>query len=705
MPVADGGLPGFTPVSNLATPSAPTVLATGDLNHDGKTDLLVGIPGYPGGVAVYLSNASGVLTQMQTLPLSYEVTGALLVDVNGDGYLDVMLPDPDADMLQIWFNDGTGNFVISTSVSFPQNTWPSSVTAADFNGDGAPDLAVLGGRSGVLYVLLNNGRGSLSVTSNLLAASGGTAYSAVPMAAADVTGDGRADVLFANPANGFLEICAGRGDGTLQPPFGVHLSYDLNGMAVGDWDGDGNPDVALATTTHGLEVLHNDGTGNFSLVQTLSGPISGLTTLDLDGDCLPDLLATSGSSLLELKNLGSSFAAPLAIDLPASSTCLATGDFDGDGKLDFAACTQNGVLLGQSQASAGFSSAVQLGLGCTPNELATGDINGDGLPDLMAVCSNSSYAYEFLGLPDAGFLYSPHPLYATGGAATHRPASAVLTDVDGDGRDDAVVAFQGDAGFATLFALSDGGLASPNFWWNGLAPDRIGTGDLNADGHPDLVFTAGYQGLVLFGFGDGGFSPPVAAEPQGYSGGWWPDRFSVGDVNGDGSDDVVFMSSAYGQGRTHFYDGDGGFSAGPDLLLYTDTILDMALGKLDTGAHADLVIAYEPNHTAELTVLSGAGDGTFSTSNPPLSGLGSPARITVADLNGDGIADVVVPGGTSGLVTVFPGMGDGGLGAGAAFFTSSSPTQAVVADFDHDGRSDLAVIGSGATSIEIYTAR
>ena len=336
--------------------------------------------------------------------------------------------------------------------------------------------------------------------------------------------------------------------------------------------------------------------------------------------------------------------------------------------------------------------------------ILTGDINGDGLADLLAICTTSPDVVAFVGLPDAGFSDHAYPLSSTSGGTGLTASSAVLTDVNGDGLADVVLSLQGDAGFATLLSQPDGGFAPAMFWSNGLAAGRLVTADINGDGTADLAFTAGTTGYVLFGWGDGGFSAPVTAEAQAYPGGWWPDRVAVGDLNGDRVADVVFMSSVYGQGRARFYNRDGGFTPGPDFQLAND-VGDLALGQRDGDAFADLVMvfdAHQPSTAPVLATWRGAGDGSFAPASTPSGGLGSPGLIAVADLNGDGVLDVVVPGGNSGLVSLFPGTASGTLGPGAAFFTSVAPTQAVVGDFDHDGRADIAVIGSATNSIAIY---
>jgi len=309
------GVVGTTYASG-GTTTFPIVI--GDLNHDGKPDLVVlnqTDKGYGDGVlAVLIGNGDGTFKPAATYDSGgFYASSIALADLNGDGILDVALVDcapsgstgcPESgEMLAgVLLGNGDGTFqpVQTYSAGGAGSISPTPIVVADVNGDGKPDLLVgnyctqeNGGcvSHGSVGVLLGNGDGTFqpAVTYD----SGGN--EAGPFVVEDLNGDGKLDlVVVANHGAGVL---LGNGDGTFQPAH-IYPSTAVGSLAVADLNGDGSPDIVAFSPgpANAVSVLLNNGDGTFAQeLKYHSGGVvpSGLAIADVNGDGRPDLVLSN----------------------------------------------------------------------------------------------------------------------------------------------------------------------------------------------------------------------------------------------------------------------------------------------------------------------------------------------------------------------------------------------------------------------------
>lgn len=350
-------------------------------------------------------------------------------------------------------------------VTLPVGVLPRAVMVADFNNDGKPDLAVVNqgpfstsSSQSSLSVLLGSGNGSFqaAVTSKVLNSglATGTAGSA---AVGDFNGDGLPDVALntAGPAGPAVEVLLGKGDGSFQP---THLILPVGqtplSVAAGDFDHNGALDLVTANSNGTLSLLLGNGNGSFR------------PRIDL---------AVGGD--------------PRAV---------AVGDFNGDGRLDVATAQQLSntvsVLLGHGDGT--FARPLVFaasGQNFTPSSLAVGDVNGDGRPDLVINSSSflDSDAFQvgvLLGNGDGTF---QGPILAP--AQPGGSGDLALGDFNNDGRMDVAVADQlgGPTGNLSVFFGNRDGTFQPNLRLDlltgGNDPLGVAAADLNGDGLVDLV--------------------------------------------------------------------------------------------------------------------------------------------------------------------------------------------------------------------------
>ncbi len=298
---------------------------------------------------------------------------------------------------------------IAPAVNYTVGTNPRSVAAADFNGDGRPDLAVANSFNGTggnsVSILLGTGTGTFGAATNFAVGLG-----PISVAVGDFNADGRPDLAVANSNSGNVSILLGNANGTFAAAVNYAAGVNPISVAVGDFNGDGKPDLAVANfTSNNVSILLGTGTGAFGVRANFAvgtGPLS-VAVGDFNGDGRPDLAVANNSSGNVSILLGTgtgAFAAATNFAVGFGSFSVAVGDFNGDGRPDLAVVTEGGsrmsILPGNADGT--LAAAVNYTVGNNPFSVAVGDFNADGKPDLavanyddnnVSVLSNTAPGY------------------------------------------------------------------------------------------------------------------------------------------------------------------------------------------------------------------------------------------------------------------------------------------------------------------------
>jgi len=333
---------------------------------------------------------------------------------------------------------GNGSGTFQSAVNYAAGTNPVSVAVGDFNGDGKTDLVVADyGPSDIssdnVSVLLGNGNGTFQTAVNY-AAGANPNYVAV----GDFNGDGKSDLAVADANSNTVSILLGNGDGTFQTAVNYAVGSWPSSVAVGDFNGDGKADLAVAdANSNTVSILLGNGDGTFQTAVNYAvgnGPVS-VVVGDFNGDGKADLTVANvntNSAVSVLLGNGNGTFQP-AVNYPAGNlpASVAVGDFNGDGRVDLAVANYGGnnvsILLGNGNGT--FQAAVNYAAGLWPHSVALGDFNGDGRADLVVANQYSNNVSILLGLPAlvTAVLVSPN----SGTGTVPQTFSATYSDSNG----------------------------------------------------------------------------------------------------------------------------------------------------------------------------------------------------------------------------------------------------------------------------------
>jgi hypothetical protein len=504
----------------------------GDVTGDGRNEVIVGVAGY-GGVFVFDSHGSLVVSHdISSEPESGSVTSIELADLNADGMDDIVVsygyrcPPCGIEVI-----DGFGNVLWD----FPTPLRLGDAATGDINGDGRPDVVVGEWNDGHGVYAIDSSGDLLWKFEHAGPASGN---GGAPLALGDIDRDGRIDVVFGSFQDGHVYVLDG--DGRVMWTFNARAR--VSRVAIGDVDGDGRNEIAATTVVDyetvagqvGVYALDSDGTLLWFSPKSASHAVPGfwdLVVIDVNGDGRAEVIAVQA----DLGTGENGFAVALA----TSNACIYR-------------LWENGAVIGHDGGPITLRLDTQPGCEWSTFSLADWIITppgGVGPPTDGIITIN--VAVNESSSTRLGWIYvSGHPIPITQAGAL--PVRRTL-DVNGDGRLDLIWQHQTDGRLAawTMAGTTEiGGLALTPAQLLDTSWKVVGTGDLDGDGHADLVWQNIVDGSVGVWLMDGatvreqsGLSIPRVADPNWRIG-------TVGDLNGDGRADLVWWNQRWSQRGT-----------------------------------------------------------------------------------------------------------------------------------------------------------
>ncbi len=393
---------GHTPAANAHTVSVGSDIsvtfsvdmagATIDANtfvvHGSCTGRLSGVCNYNEGTktATFSPGAQFKVGEQVSVTLTTGITSAE----------SIPLPIPYAWSFRVEALGGSSLFVLDETLHMGDYSYPRSVAAGDWNGDGYMDMVVTLEYN--VAIMMNDGQGQFikSVIENDLGLEKSFQGNVSGLVVAgDWDSDGDADFAVGNQWDQYVALFHNDGVGQFTRSDTVRLSSNTYALAAGDWDGDGDLDLA-ATSSSYISYMSNDGSGDFALANTESvgSEHYSIASGDWDGDGDVDLAVTNAmmeESISILANDGNgTFFVTVSAGVGSNPYSLIDGDWDNDGDLDLAVANQssNNVSIVINDGAGGFTQSYTTGVGNGPRFITAGDWDGDG--DLDLATANES---------------------------------------------------------------------------------------------------------------------------------------------------------------------------------------------------------------------------------------------------------------------------------------------------------------------------
>ena len=525
----------------------------------------------------------------------------------------------------------------------------------------------------------------------------------------DFTGNRDLDLAIGLEDPGSVAIELNQGDGQFAQPASVGL-VPRNTPLVADLNGDGVPDVTIVDGAG--DILFRQGVpdepGSFEPPITIN---SGFPSRDIaavvtrQGTLLASVDAEDNAVSLFAYHDGL-FSRVVRLATGPEPAQIVSADLNGSGEDDLIIrnASDGTLTVYMSNDQGWFLPRIDLPVGPGISDVAVADVNQDGRPDILLANQISGEVEVILNLGDGDFstptLYragvglsavvggtgtTPLSLYSQDG--TVGVAAAALTP---GGPPDLVALNSGAETLGVLTGLGGGRFSNPYSLPTTGPTSVIRIADLNGDGNADLAIL-GPDGLTIWlGNGQGGF-----VQGNTYNVGPDPTGLTIADVNGDGVPDLL-VGNAFGDVLVLLNEGHGVFK--PPAI--TDQGVSLAVAYLDGSSTPTFIFA---DQARDRVVVQTGPQAQPTVLGDRSSGLLAPSAPVLADLNGDGIPDLIVANTGGNNVLVYPGLPGGGFGPamndGNGFTVGTNPVAVIVADLN--GRPDLIVANEGSNDVSI----
>jgi hypothetical protein len=645
---------------NYAADQFPAALVAADLDGDGDRELAAANVAV-GNVSILLNHGDGTFTPAEPASLGGggEIANSLAaVDLDGDGDADLASAQRNSPRkVSVLLNDGPARFPSVKGLGI-DGANPLALAVDDFDGDRDADL----------------------MTSNQSAT---------------------------NQADGGLTIFANLGGGNFAPARPVLSAPIMPAIMAGDMDQDGDPDLALGAGSPELALRFNAGDASFETVARYSLPAPALRIrhAEMDGAGPRDLVIVHGPAMGVSVATGRDTRwlwAPARL-LVEEPDFIAGADLDGDGDLELASGgeEENALLLFTAMAGGAYGDPARYPLS-GPTGFVAVDLDGDLDADLAVTADEGLWIFPGVG----GASFAEPTLHTTDPASTGY--APVLADLDADGDLDVVfattfdpwlnVAVNGGGGAFTRVPAISGG--EPGYLGDVRPADLEGDGDLDfisfKEGRP------GREAAELITVRNDG-TGRLTARRQALATQPW--RFFTGDFNGDERLDALLEGQGCdaceppipsGVG-VHLQDAEGAFPPRPLLDLAMNLT---ALAAADFDGDRDLDLVFSSHIAGAVWLARNDGTGRFGTPDQTL--LGSALfDLEAGDFDGDLDIDlaaaagqvVVPPGNLTGTIDLFLNDGRGTFSKPVSSFAGTLFGALHSADIDGDGLLDLIVLG------------
>jgi len=618
-------------------------LETGDLNNDGKADLIsieTSILGI--NLIVHLSTGSSFV--QQAIALGAVSGGSLpkIIDFNKDGNLDVAVVS--SKNIIFYKGDGHGAFTLSSTPQVHITATPTgneqSFEVADINFDGAADMVVYA--ADTLYTFTNNGNGSNFTLKKLKAA--GTQNSVIKIG--ELTGDNFPELMMISIASGTASLLKfPNSSGTYSSPVNLSISnpYSRN-IDIADYNNDSKQDVLLGGGgfSTAFILLKNNGSSPFTNGAPPSNNDYGNVSIyfsDINNNGDLEIVELSQNKFINIYTLSGGnyqFAEKIVIGTDSSKGIAA--DLNNDNKIDIVTYSSGGEFVSYFYGTGDktFSKPTYLSGSTKIGAIAVDDFNKDTFKDILYAETFVSYgsSIKLVASDNTGKLGVPVSITEKG--------SSVL--ISGDFNNDGNIDFATDHG---TYINNGSGAFTLQSYTLSFSPSSIGVGYFNNDNALDLVFNDSNKNYISLNNGSGTFSTFTAT-----TGSQLYKSIKSALINNDSFSDLVSVQYSAGSYAVDVLinNGDGTFTVHQTLIPPTNGqfggYADVA--DLDKDGLVDIVVgvnSYSNGGSSAVYLQDASGNFNFSQTIPVssiVSNVYAPDFLQIVDTNADGKQDVVM---------------------------------------------------------------
>ncbi len=732
---------------DITTGTNPKSVSIGDLDGDGKPEFVI-VNSAINTVSVYRNfSFSGIIIFAGKTDFATGLfpTSVSIGDLDGDEKPDLAVTVWNSNhYVAVLRNTSSSTGGITTisfanKVDFATGTGPISVSIGDLDDDGKPDLAVANSVSNTVSVFRNTSSNGITTGSFANKVDFSTGTNPFSVSIADLDGDGKPELAIPNRGNdNFVDIktvsiflnttTIGITTSSFENKVNYPVGYNPTFVSIGDLDGDGKPDLAvpgLIGGGYGVFILRNDGVSppkiiNFS---PLSGTIGSSVVITgkyfnpspaqnfvFFGATMATVTAASATSLTVTVPTGATYQPITVLNIATNLSCNSSQPFN----VTFESFIASNTLMPK----------VDFTTGTNPFSVSIGDLDGDGKPDLAVANYTSNTVSVYRNICSIGSIITGSFASKVDFVTGSNPYSVSIGDLDGDGKPELVVANSGSntisvfRNTSSVGSITAGSFASKVDFIAGTIPLSVSIGDLDRDGKPDLA-VANYSSSTVSILRNissvGSINSGSFAIKVDFTTGLFPNSVSIGDLDGDGKPDLAIVNSGNNTIsilRNNSFMGvitTGSFYVKVDFTTGTDPN-SISMGDLDGDGKYDLAVANSGNNTVSVfrntASMGSITTGSFASKVDFTTGL-YPNSVSISDLDGDGKPDLVTANYSNNTISVFSNISStgsittGSFAKKVDFTTGTSPQSLSIGDLDGDGKPDIAVTNFTGNTLSI----
>lgn len=645
----------------------------------------------PGGAAITFRVAPQVAVGSS---ISALVTGHFNPpESGGDDFLDVVAGDAGNQTIRWLQGRGTGAFQIRSAIDAGGSC--VAMTSADLDDDGLLDVACASA-NGDLAVLFGRGDGSFERPASLRVATSPRAVLAIGPV-----------LLIADGGSSAVVVVRVAVDRSLSLAQSIALGGSPGALAAADVDGNGSIEIAVAGRSDGtVTLLQETETGDFAIGRVLAvSETPGVLALgDVNRDGRPDLVIgdrDADTLSVHLNGGDGLFTQVATIAAGRSPSVIAivpdqeSGErLNGDGLADLLVVNEGAndvmVLIGNGDGQ--FELLSRLTVGSQPAALAMGQLDNDdeGSLDLVVGSRGSGTISTLRGQGGGSFVA------ALAFSTAPEPAAVVSADFNGDTYPDVATLHPSAGLVSVLRGNGRGSLRDPQTYPAMSDPSTMTVGDYNHDGFPDVAVAGpGSDAVALLRGSRRGLTTPLTVNTGAIN-----RRLVSGDVDLDGHSDLVALQPDLGRLTVHLGRPAGLASTGSNIDVGAPPV-DAIVAKVAGDSHPDLIVL--TSTPPQILVFEGQGGGRFAA--PIVNGLREPGTdIVLDDVIPDGIPDIAVLTPTVNRIRVLRGDGSGHFDEALDLETPPQPVGLAAADLNGNGAADLLTLSADEDVLIVYSS-